>query len=43
MRPRARLQTWLQTRRLLVTYGVEATLPSILADADKVETGPMLA
>jgi phospholipid/cholesterol/gamma-HCH transport system permease protein len=37
------LVTWLQTRRLLVTYGVEATLPSILAVAVMVETGPMLA
>ncbi|MFO0911260.1 MAG: ABC transporter permease [Isosphaeraceae bacterium] len=37
------LVTWLQTRRLLVTYGVEATLPSILAVAVLVETGPMLA
>ena len=35
--------TWLQTRRLLVTYGVESTLPSILAAAVLVETGPMLA
>jgi phospholipid/cholesterol/gamma-HCH transport system permease protein len=34
--------TWLQTRRLLVTYGAEATLPSILAVAVMVETGPML-
>src|SRR5918998_4587802 len=37
------LVTWLQTRRLLVTYGVESTLPSILAVAVMVETGPMLA
>jgi phospholipid/cholesterol/gamma-HCH transport system permease protein len=35
--------TWLQTRRLLVTYGAEATLPSILTVAVLVETGPMLA
>lgn len=35
--------TWLQTRRLLVGYGVESTLPSILAAAVLVETGPMLA
>src|SRR5258708_4455101 len=35
--------TWLQTRRLLVTYGAEATLPSILTVAGMVETGPMLA
>jgi phospholipid/cholesterol/gamma-HCH transport system permease protein len=37
------LVTWLQTRRLLVTYGVESTLPSILAVAVLVETGPILA
>ena len=37
------LVTWLQTRRLLVTYGIESTLPSILAVAVMVETGPMLA
>lgn len=37
------LVTWLQTRRLLVTFGVESTLPSILAVAVMVETGPMLA
>ena len=37
------LVTWLQTRRLLVTYGAEATLPSILTVAVLVETGPMLA
>ena len=37
------LVTWLQTRRLLVRYGVEATLPSVLAAAVLVETGPMLA
>jgi phospholipid/cholesterol/gamma-HCH transport system permease protein len=36
------LVTWLQTRRLLVTYGIESTLPSILAVAVLVETGPML-
>src|SRR5437762_2102644 len=35
--------TWLQTRRLLVTYGAESTLPSILTVAVMVETGPMLA
>lgn len=35
--------TWLQTRRLLMTYGAESTLPSILAAAVLVETGPMLA
>ncbi|MFO0892963.1 MAG: ABC transporter permease [Isosphaeraceae bacterium] len=37
------LVTWLQTRRLLVTYGIESTLPSILSVAVLVETGPMLA
>lgn len=37
------LVTWLQLRRLLVTYGVEATLPSVLSAAVLVETGPMLA
>jgi len=37
------LVTWFQTRRLLVTYGVEVTLPSILAAAVLVETGPILA
>jgi phospholipid/cholesterol/gamma-HCH transport system permease protein len=37
------LVTWLQTRRILVGYGVEATLPSILTAAVFVETGPMLA
>ncbi|CAN5774404.1 MlaE family lipid ABC transporter permease subunit [soil metagenome] len=37
------LVTWLQTRRLLVSYGIEATLPSVLAAAVLVETGPMLA
>jgi len=35
--------TWLQTRRLLVTYGAESTLPSILTVAVMVETGPLLA
>ena len=37
------LVTWMQTRRLLLTYGVESTLPSILSVAVLVETGPMLA
>ena len=37
------LVTWMQTRRLLVLYGVEASLPSVLAAAVFVETGPMLA
>lgn len=35
--------TWLQTRRLLLTYGSEALLPSVLSVAVLVETGPMLA
>jgi phospholipid/cholesterol/gamma-HCH transport system permease protein len=37
------LVTWLQTRRLLERYGSEALLPSILAVAVMVETGPMLS
>ena len=37
------LVAWLQTRRLLVTYGAQDTLPSVLAVAVLVETGPMLA
>ena len=37
------LVTWLQLHRLLVTYGVEATLPSVLSVAVMVETGPILA
>lgn len=37
------LVTWLQTRRLLVSYGLEDTLPSVLSAAVLVETGPMLA
>ncbi len=37
------LVTWLQLRRLLVSYGIEATLPSVLAAAVLVETGPILA
>jgi phospholipid/cholesterol/gamma-HCH transport system permease protein len=36
------LVTWLQTHRILAVYGVQATLPSILAAAVMVETGPML-
>lgn len=36
------LVTWLQTHRLLVTYGSESLLPSLLAVAVMVETGPML-
>jgi phospholipid/cholesterol/gamma-HCH transport system permease protein len=35
--------TWLQTRRLLVTYGAEATLPGVLTVSVMVELGPMLA
>jgi phospholipid/cholesterol/gamma-HCH transport system permease protein len=37
------LVTWLQARRILVRYGLEATLPSFLAGHVLVETGPMLA
>lgn len=37
------LVTWLQTRRLLVQFGVEALLPSVLSVAVLVETGPILA
>lgn len=37
------LVTWLQMHRLLVTYGFQETLPSVLAAAVLVETGPMLA
>lgn len=37
------LVTWMQTRRLLVSYGIESALPSVLAAAICVETGPMLA
>jgi phospholipid/cholesterol/gamma-HCH transport system permease protein len=37
------LVSWLQTRRLLVTYGSESLLPSVLAVAVLVETGPILA
>ena len=37
------LVTWLQLHRLLSTYGVEAILPSVLAAAVMVETGPILA
>ena len=35
--------TWIQTHRLLATYGFEANLPSVLAAAVLVETGPILA
>lgn len=34
--------TWIQLHRLLVTYGVEDALPSVLAAAVLVETGPVL-
>jgi phospholipid/cholesterol/gamma-HCH transport system permease protein len=37
------LVTWLQTHRLLSSYGAEATLPSVLTVAVLVETGPLLA
>ncbi|MDX2037857.1 MAG: ABC transporter permease [Isosphaeraceae bacterium] len=35
--------TWIQTHRLLADYGFEANLPSVLAVAVLVETGPILA
>jgi phospholipid/cholesterol/gamma-HCH transport system permease protein len=37
------LVTWIQNHRLLVAYGAEAVLPSVLAVAVLVEVGPMLA
>jgi phospholipid/cholesterol/gamma-HCH transport system permease protein len=37
------LVSWLQTRRLLVAYGSESLLPSVLGVAVLVETGPILA
>ena len=37
------LVTWLQLHRLLMTYGAESRLPSILAAAILLETGPILA
>lgn len=37
------LVTWLQLHRLLVAYGIESTLPSVLVASVLVETGPMLA
>ena len=37
------LVTWLQLRRLMAEYGFEANLPSVLAAAVLVETGPILA
>jgi phospholipid/cholesterol/gamma-HCH transport system permease protein len=37
------LVSWLQLRRLMAAYGFEAQLPSALAAAVLVETGPILA
>jgi phospholipid/cholesterol/gamma-HCH transport system permease protein len=37
------LVAWIQTHRLLVAHGAEATLPSFLAVAIFVEVGPILA
>jgi phospholipid/cholesterol/gamma-HCH transport system permease protein len=37
------LVTWLQTHRLLASYGAESILPSILTEAVAVEIGPILA
>ena len=37
------LVTWIQLRRLLVVYGAEERLPSVLAAAILLETGPILA
>ena len=37
------LVTWIQLHRLLATYGAEERLPSILAAAILLETGPILA
>ncbi len=37
------LVTWLQLRRLMAEYGFESNLPSVLAAAILVETGPILA
>ncbi|MDB5352590.1 MAG: ABC-type transport system involved in resistance to organic solvent, permease component [Planctomycetota bacterium] len=37
------LVTWLQMRRLLVVWAAQETLPSVLAVAVLVETGPILA
>jgi phospholipid/cholesterol/gamma-HCH transport system permease protein len=37
------LVTWLQMHRLLIVYGIQDALPSVLAAAVLVETGPMLA
>ena len=37
------LVTWMQLRRLLVSYGAEGRLPSVMAAAILLETGPILA
>ena len=37
------LVTWIQLRRLLLTYGAEGRLPSVLSAAILLETGPILA
>jgi len=37
------LVTWLQVRRLLMTFGAESTLPGVLAAFVLDETGPILA
>jgi phospholipid/cholesterol/gamma-HCH transport system permease protein len=37
------LVTWLQLHRLMAEYGFESNLPSVLAAAVLVETGPILA
>ena len=37
------LVTWIQLRRLLLTYGAEGRLPGVLAAAILLETGPILA
>ena len=37
------LVTWIQLRRLLLIYGAEGRLPSVMAAAILIETGPILA
>jgi len=37
------LVTWMQLRRLLLIYGAEGRLPSVMAAAVLLETGPILA
>ena len=37
------LVTWMQLRRLLLSYGAEGRLPSVMAAAILLETGPILA